>query len=238
LRLLREILVCLLLVVGIGVGLQVMRLLKSSRQSTDALAKTVEGVDLMRVTLQAQLMGKYGLLHELTAAARESRKTIDVLQKTSLTERMKVAAFSDASIRVVNDLDGVVRQSEATVHSLQGAVEQLGAVSTALKVDAEAAKPVLDGATVLLATLNTGSGKALDEATAAVGDVRERVRGIEPIERNVDAGTKSLAETLGFIRDNFAPKKRTFWMRLADTATSGMFSVFLHWLPQRVHEVH
>src|SRR5689334_15737636 len=184
-KILREILVCLLLIVCVGVGLQVMRLLKSSRQSTDALANTVEGVDLLRVTLQAQLLGKYGLLHELTAAARESRKTIDVLQKTSLNERIKVAAFSDASIRVVNDLDGVVRQSEMTVHSLQEAVERLGTVSTALKVDAEAAKPVLDGATVLLATLNAGSEKALDQTTAAVGDVRERVRAIEPIEANV-----------------------------------------------------
>lgn len=145
----------------------------------------------------------------------------------------------------VNHLGSAASNGANAAQGLKGAVDDLGRLATALRVDAEAAKPAIDGATVLLATLNTGSGQALDKASVALGDVDERVKALEPIERSfestskhVDGASAYTEETLGYIRDNFKPSKKSFWVRLLDSATAGMFSVVLHWVPQRVHEVN
>jgi hypothetical protein len=244
-KLLRDVLIACALAILCAVGVQAIVLLQAARESIEAATKAAAGADLMRVTLQAQLAGKYGLLSEMTAAARESRKTIDVLQKTSLAERAKVAAFSDASIQAVNDLDAVARNAATTVQSLQEATGRLGAVSVALEDDAKAAKPAIDNAAILLATLSAKSGDTFDRFGAMIGDVDARVKAFEGTERYVeetakhlDGGASALEQALGFIRDDFAPRKLSFWARLADIVTHGALTAAWHWLPQRVSTVN
>ena len=111
---------------------------------------------------EKQLTGKYGLISEWTATARESRKTIDVLQATSLQERAKAAAFSDASTQVVTDLDGVVLQAKATVQSLQETVTGMGGAVASLKADTDAVQigNYLGRGSTALATTTKSSGAA------------------------------------------------------------------------------
>jgi hypothetical protein len=238
----RQYLVCLVLLAGGAVLVEAVFALRAFTVAVNTVNTTVTGMDLMRVVVQAQLAGKRGLIAELTAAARESRKTIDVLQATSLAERRKLAEFSDASIQALNDLDVVARNGAMAVRNLQDAMAGLGGAATALQVDVESAKPTIDGATVLLSTLNRGSDAVLTRSTETIGSLNALVVGATPIEQHlnsvaahVDEGTKALAETLGFIRDDFRPTTKSFWVRLLDKATSGMFSLMLHWIPQAVH---
>jgi hypothetical protein len=234
----------LVLLAGGAVLVEAVFALRALTETVNTVNKTVSGVDLLRVVIQAHIAGKRGLIAELTAAARESRKTIDVLQATSLAERRKVAEFSNASIQAVNDLDVVARNGATAVRNLQNAVAGLGGAATALQVDVESAKPTINGATALLSTLNRGSDAVLSRGAETIGNLNALVVGATPTEQHlnnaaahVDDGTKALAETLGFIRDDFSPKTRSFWVRLLDKGTSGMFSVLWHWLPQRVQEV-
>jgi len=141
-----------------------------------------------------------------------------------------------ATVAVAN-LGSAASNGADAAQSLRGAVDGLGRLATALKADAEAAKPTIDGATALLATLDSG-------ASVTLGDIDARVKALEPIQRNfestskhIDGAAANTEATLGFIRDDFSPKKASFWVKLANAATAGMFSVFLHWLPQNVHSV-
>ncbi len=217
----------------------------SADDTATAATAAIVATNTTIADLDKQLAGKYGLINELTSAARESRKTIDVLQQTSLAERAKVAAFSDASIQAVNDLDAVARNGATAIQGLQGEVANLGRLATSLKGDSDAAGQTIAGATALLSTLDKGAGQALGSMNVAVGHVDALVASTSPavqhldhLSGELDDGGKSLAETLGFIRDDFKPAKKSFWTHLLDTATGGMFSVVLHWLPQRVEVVN
>lgn len=244
-RIVLEAVGAVFLLVACAVGVQACLLLQSLRASSDAATKATSGFDLLRVTMQSQLTGKYGLIAEATAAARESRKTIDVLQKTSLVERAKVAAFSDASILAVNDLDTVARNAATTVRSLQDAVAGLGGLSAAMEDDARAVRPGIDAAALLLSNLDARSGKVLDRVTATVGDVGERVRAVEQTQRNIESATghvdgasAALERGLVYVADAFKPAKKSFWVHVLDQVTGGVFSLWLKWIPQRVREVH
>jgi hypothetical protein len=244
LRTTKEILVCCALIALVAFLLQGALLLQDCRATTQASTKTLQGIDLMRVTIQAQVAGKNGLLSEATAMAREGRKTIDVVQKTSLAERAKVAAFSDASIRAVNDLDAVERDAVATVRALQEAVAELGGTATALTADAEAAKPTIVAATALLASVDKGSSLALDRTSQAIWNLDGKIQAITPIEsdfqdavKHIDGSAAELEQSLGYVRDSLKPTKRSFWESALDHVTGGLFGVWLHWVPQRVSEV-
>lgn len=241
----REILLGCVLIALVGLLLQGCFVLEDLRLTVQQSTKAVQGVDLFRLTLQSQLAGKYGMLAEATAAARESRKTIDVLQQTSLAERKKVEQLSDASIEAVRDLDAVARSGATAVQGLGQAVAGLGSTTAALQADAEAAHRTIEGATALVSTLNDGARSALDKTTETISHADALVVAASPIEdyvrstsRHLDAGSKSIEETLAFLRDDFAPKKASFWMKLANAATGGAVAVLLHlWPVQRVHEV-
>lgn len=249
-KLAREILICVCLIALVGALIQGSLFIRSATDSADSLTKVAGGVDLMRVTLQSQLAGKYGLLAEATAAVRESRKTIDVLQKTSLAERAKVAAFSDASIQAVQDLDGVAVQARAAVGSLQGAVDGLGRTSAALTADAEAGKPVIDGAGQLLATLNSGSGQALDRVNGTIGHLDGLVMDAKPIEDHIDEASKTAAHATvetdkiltgaeEWLYNLEHPKKRGFWSEWAIALLGPTARIVLdHLWPIRVEVVH
>lgn len=242
----REILVCLLLIAGAAVLVQSALFVGDCRGSAQASTKAVQGIDLLRITVQAQLTGKYGLLSEATAAARESRKTIDVIQRTSLNERSKVAAFSAASIAAVQDLSKVARSGSAAVEELRTTVAGIGSLAPALRRDSEAVGGTIEAATELLRTLDAGAKNTLDRSTETLSNVNALVVAAAPIEehalstsRHIDDGAKALSETLAFLREDFAPHKKSFWMKLGDIATNGLFSMLFHlWPAQRVRTVH
>lgn len=239
-RVLREILVCLLLVAAIAVLVRGMLFLEEAQTSLHASANRI---DLLVVGVDSLLTGRYGVLNQAAAVLRESRKTVDVVQATSLAERAKVTQFSDVSIQAVRDLDLVARNGATAVESLQGAAAGLGGAVAALRDDGERGGRVIDAAGQLIRTLDSGSGQALDSLNTAVQDAgglltdaRPTVDHVNSMTGHLDDGSNSLAQTLGFIRDDFSPKKKSFWVRLADSVTAGMFSIALHWLPQRVTE--
>lgn len=241
----REILICCVLVAAVAfLGCGAWFFVASQSALTGAhlnerLDRADKALGETHDKLQALIQdGKDSLDDNYDDMRAQVETTSVILRSLSETVDAVNGKLLPAATAAVNNLGSAASNGADAARSLRGAVDQLGVVSAALKVDAEAAKPTIDGATTLLSTLNTGSGQALDRMSATISDTDELVKAARPIEAHVEAGTKSVAETLGFIRDDFSPKKKSFWVRLADTATSGMFSVFLHWLPQRVREVH
>lgn len=225
-KILRDILICVALIALAAFLVRGALLFQSAERLTDSGAKVASGVDLMRVTLQSQLLGKTGVVEELRQVLLQSRKTIDVLQKTSLAERAKVAAFSDASIQVVHNLDATVRSGTVAVQGMQEAIARLGGVAVALQSDAEAARPVLEGATALVATLNSGSGQALGRLQGALGDVDVLVKNAGPIEKNFEDTSASIAhggsgadriltDAAEYVHALVHPRKRGFWSEWA-----------------------
>lgn len=220
--------------------------LSSMAISLDAVASGASSVlassNKSIADVSKQLTGKNGLLEEYRQVALQTRKEVDAVQQTTLAERSTVAKTGDAVLQVVTDLDGVVLQSRSAVQSLQETVSGLAGTVASLKADTDAAKPAIDGATALLATLDSGSGKALGSVTGAVGHVDDLIVASRPTVDHLDSmtghlgdGSKLLTETLGFIRDDFKPQKKGFWVNLLDKATGGLISVALTYLfPERV----
>lgn len=106
--------------------------------STSAqVAKLIKDADAVMVSTDAVVRtanGKYGLIGEATAAARESRKTIDVVQQTSIEERKRVVEFTDASTQAVRDLDGTIKQAGSAVAGMRADLDKLtGSADEALK---------------------------------------------------------------------------------------------------------
>jgi hypothetical protein len=160
-----------------------------------------------------------------------------LLRSARLTVEAATATI-EANTKTEHGLDAVEREAAGAVQSLHGALAETGQAIAALKQDGVAAQQTVDGATALLSTLSDGAGGELRRLAEATGNLNALVLSAQPTVKHVNDGTSYLAETLGFIRDDFRPKKRSFWVNLLDKATNGAVSALVSiFLPEHVQVV-
>ena len=212
--------------------------------STNALiAETQTRTKFTDQLVNANLLQTSIVLGRIEVASRDLPKM--------KTQVMATMAHAD---QVVVSLNGTIKSLDNTVQSLSqdsnevlasvlktvdAATNTLQSSNTAIQNLDKEARPVLEAAV-----------RSTDAVTDTVHHVDGLVDGVKPIEDNLtetskyvastskhaDASAEEVQDILGYIRDDFKPTKKSFWVRLADLATNGFFSLTLHLVPQNVHE--
>ena len=219
-RTVREILWCLLLITVLGLALSAIPTLRVIARNATTISANVERVtsSIAETTALVNDPDK-GVLAELTGATvearkavREARKTIDVVQATSLNERTKVTAFSDASIAAVDQLTATVKHSGAVLDAATDTVRGLDRTNAALQDDATAVGK-------LLGTLDASSQGLLDRSTETVGSLNATILALAPTVKNTNETTghiDGIARDAEAYVDNLVhPKRKSFWREWA-----------------------
>jgi hypothetical protein len=222
------------------------RMAISAENAASAMGATATAANKAIADVSKQVTGKNGLIEEYRQVALQTRKEVDAVQQTTLAERTTIEKTGEAVLQTVNDLDAVARNGATVIQALGETITELGGSVSSLKADTDAAKPAIEALSTLISTVSDGAGKTFDGADKTLVDVdalviaaRPTVNHVDSMSGHLDDGSKSLAETLGFIRDDFSPKKRGFWLNLLDKATNGAVSAIVSiFLPGHVKVVN
>ena len=245
--LIRNLLVCLLILTAVGcLGCGIVLLLDAhyalagiesrmdriETNTAGALADTNKQLQTFikdgQDTLDANYYDLQAQVETTNVILRSTAEAVDTVNKRLLP----------AAATTVEHLDAVAANSTVAVQGLQSAIGDLRGVTASLKDDSVSAGHAIDGAATLLATLNTGTGKTLDGINALVTGAEPIEQDMARTEKHIDGAAAETEEALGYIRDGFRPTKKSFWMKLADAATGGAVSFLMHLWPQRVEVVH